>query len=117
MRIRKARRGAGLADRIVQQLPALARYPGRLGDRAAEMVELAREILERRLQAPAQFTTAVGKEHVRDSRTDGRADTAHDAGLRFFRHTGLLFDKPNWISTSCVPAIRGADRRPTVQAG
>src|SRR5262245_19129393 len=87
MRVREALRRPGLADRFVQQLPAFARHPGGFRHRAAEMVELAGEVLECRLQAPAQFATPVGKEHVRDRCTDDRADTAHDAGLRFFRHS------------------------------
>src|SRR5687768_8334433 len=88
------RRSAGLADGFVQELPAFPRYPGRLRHGPAEMVELACEVLQHGLEAATHLTAAIGKEHVRDRRSDHRSDTACNASLRFFGHTTSSSDEP-----------------------
>src|SRR4051812_25751181 len=65
---------AAFADRIVQQLPAFVGDAGRLLHGRSEAHELAREILERRLDLPAHPATLVGEEQIAGDAADHRAD-------------------------------------------
>src|SRR5436190_22952481 len=64
-----------LAQGFVEQTPALTGHAGRPRNRPAELVELAREILERRLELPPQRPAALGEEQISGQRAD---DAAHD---------------------------------------
>src|SRR6267378_5168377 len=61
-RIRQRR--TAVAKRVVQQPPALACRSGRPVHRAAETVELARHVIERRLDLPPQRAAMVGEEQI-----------------------------------------------------
>src|SRR4051794_21937847 len=66
---------AALAERVVQQLPSFTGDAGRLLDSRAEAHELAREVVERRLDLPPYAASVIGEEQVPGDAAD---DGAHD---------------------------------------
>src|SRR5678816_1598570 len=53
-----------IAKRLVDGVPALGGHTNRAPQRAAQLRQLVREVLERRLQLTTQFTAALGEQHV-----------------------------------------------------
>src|SRR5437868_14626457 len=79
MRGREAtRRLRDLAERLVQELPAFAGHAGSALQGAAEAVQLARNVVERRLDRAANAATVVREEEI----AGGAADDCADDGRR-----------------------------------
>src|SRR5215470_4402207 len=67
-------RQRSFAEGVVEQLPTLAGDTGGLLDGRSEAHELAREVIERRLELPTQGATVVGEEQVTGDASDHRTD-------------------------------------------
>src|SRR5262245_59993927 len=108
-RIARLRLLAAVAHRFVQELPPLVRDAGRLVDRRSEAVELAREVVERRLELPTEPPSAIGEEQIPGHASYHGADNRHRHRPRVFHHDASSLAEAalrRSVSTSYVP--RGA---------
>src|SRR5262245_33054009 len=108
-RIARVRRLAAVAHRLVQELPPLVGDAGRLVDGRSEAVELAREVVERRLELSTQPPSAIGEKQIPGHASNHGADNRHRHRPRVFHHDASSLAEAalrRSVSTSYVP--RGA---------
>src|SRR5919198_6177025 len=88
-------------ERIVQQFPAFIGHAGRLLDRRPEADQLARDVLERRIDLTPKRSPAISEEQVPDPSSNHRA--CHDCRQRSVVHHASLLVSHQRRGSSCVP--------------
>src|SRR5215471_17695093 len=103
-------RRRAFAERIVQELPAFVGHAGRLLNGGAEAHELAREIIERRLDLPTYVSAVIGEEQIAGDAADHGTDNRRCHRLRVGHRPPTR--PPH--ATSCVPraAAKAAAAQP-----
>src|SRR5581483_3661134 len=100
-----------VAERFVQELPPFVRNAGRALHRRAEAVQLAREVVERRLELTAKRSSMFCEEQIPGYGADDRAADRRKHYARVI-HTRL---PPNvarsFRGSSCVPRTSTCERR------
>src|SRR5436190_3181767 len=110
-RIARVRRLAAVAHRLVQELPPLGRDAGRLVDGRSEAVELAREVVERRLELFAQPPSVIGKKQIPGHASNHRADNRRRHRPRVSHHDASSWQKPPYVAAFLQVVCHDARRR------
>src|SRR5262245_11835788 len=109
---------AAVAHCFVQELPPLVGDAGRLVDGRSEAVELAREVVERRLELSTQPPSALSEKQIPGHASNDGADNRHRHRPRVFHHDASSLAEAalrRSISTSYVP--RGAATASAIARG
>src|SRR5262245_46778574 len=84
---------SSFAGRFVQELPAFAGDARRLADCSAEIAELRRDVLERRLELGPPATAVLREEHVARDAANDRADGRGRKSPGCVAHSRLPFTR------------------------
>src|SRR5688572_475238 len=105
---------AGFSERFVEQLPAFAGDAGGARNRPAETAQLAGNVIEGRLELPAQLPPLVREEHVPGKTAQHCTYCCCRYRTRIVVHARLLFTRtPEADFTSYVPRTWTAEASET----
>src|SRR4029453_1535014 len=96
--IARLRRLTAVAHRLVQELPPFVRDAGGLVDGRSKVVELAGEVVERRLELSAQPPPAIRKKQIPGQAPNHRADNRRRHRSRVLHHDASSWQKPPYIA-------------------
>src|SRR5207244_5654792 len=83
-------RRSGFAQRFVQKLPAFAAHAAGFVDRAAQVVELARDLFNRRLDLPPPCPSELREKQIARHRPDDPSQDRRRYRTRVVLHASLL---------------------------